>query len=102
MDQGSSPTQTPAPELSVAGASSGPARASTIQPVSGRRRQSFAFSAADSFSSFLFVVPYLCFFLAFLLGPLIYAFYVSLHHWSTIGGNLGFVGLDHYKSLLTD
>src|SRR5690606_14283324 len=36
------------------------------------------------------------------LFPLLYTVWVSLHDWSLIGGNEGFVGLDNYAVLLGD
>ncbi len=54
----------------------------------------------DHIGSFLFVVPFLLFFSAFTLWPMVYAFWVSLHDWMTISGNQGWAGLDHYYNLL--
>lgn len=98
MDQGSSPIQTPTPELGVAGAVGGGAVA-RAHSISNVHRGSKSIALRDYAGSFMFVVPYLLFFLAFVLGPLVYALFVSTHRWTTVGGNLGFVGLRYYKAL---
>ncbi len=64
------------------------------------RRRSFAARLSDYGGSFLFVVPYLCFFLAFIVWPIAYALWVSLRNWTTTGGDTGFTGLRHYYNLL--
>jgi multiple sugar transport system permease protein len=89
-------------ETRVADAAAERKLTSQAQAVSGVRRRSFMASLADSLGSFLFVVPYLLFFIAFLFGPLVYAFILSLHKWDTLTGDLGFIGLSHYQTFLFD
>jgi multiple sugar transport system permease protein len=54
----------------------------------------------DYGGSFLFIVPYLLFFVAFVLYPILFAFWISLRNWTTTGGDAGFTGLRHYYNLL--
>ena len=93
MDQGSTPVHNVGLEPAAA-AATGP------QVVTGTRRRSRSALALDYGGSVLFVVPYFLFFIAFLLWPLIYAFWVSLRNWQTVAGDQGFVGLRHYYNLL--
>jgi multiple sugar transport system permease protein len=46
-------------------------------------------------------LPFLICFGLFLIVPLAYGLYISLHNWSVFGGNGGFVGLDNYTAILT-
>lgn len=66
-----------------------------------RKRNLFGSKQRDQLGSFLFVVPYLVFFCAFLGFPLVFGLYISLHHWNPIAGNSGFVGLAQYFSVLS-
>ncbi|WP_205856922.1 carbohydrate ABC transporter permease [Phytoactinopolyspora endophytica] len=50
---------------------------------------------------YIFIAPNLIVFTAFIFIPILGSFYVSLNEWSVIGART-FVGLDNYKSLLTD
>jgi multiple sugar transport system permease protein len=94
MDQGSTPLQ-------QVGVDQISGRTGLIAAERRRRpRRPVGVSARDYAGSFLFVIPYLLFFFAFLLWPLIFAFWISLHQWLTVGGDQGFVGLRHYDSLL--
>ena len=92
MDQGSSPVHNVALEQDVVT----PVSVASVRPVRGRPSST---RFLDYAGSFLFVVPYLLFFAAFLLWPLGYAFWVSIHTWQTIAGNQGFAGLAHYYNL---
>lgn len=60
-------------------------------PHQHRRRQDF--------SSFIFVIPYLIAFVAFLGYPIIFGIYISLNRWNLLTGSLGFVGLQQYIDL---
>ncbi|MFC7330638.1 carbohydrate ABC transporter permease [Marinactinospora rubrisoli] len=53
-------------------------------------------------SPYLFISPFFLLFGVFGLFPLLYTVWVSLHEWSLIGGNEGFVGLANYERLITD
>jgi multiple sugar transport system permease protein len=51
---------------------------------------------------YAFVFVPLGIFALFQLYPMVYAFYVSVHEWGGIEGNLGYVGLDNYRELRDD
>jgi len=51
---------------------------------------------------YLFVSPFFLVFAVFGLFPLLYTVWVSLHDWSLLSGNEGFVGLGNYQDLATD
>jgi raffinose/stachyose/melibiose transport system permease protein len=50
----------------------------------------------------LFVSPALALYLLFVVGPLIYAAYFSLYHWSGLGAAIDFVGLHNYVLAFQD
>jgi multiple sugar transport system permease protein len=49
----------------------------------------------------LFLLPYLVLFLAFVVGPIVYGFYISLHDYDYTLPGKPFVGLDNYKKLFS-
>ena len=51
--------------------------------------------------SILMYLPFLLCFILFLIVPLFYGIYISLHQWSVFGGNGGFIGFDNYTAILT-
>lgn len=53
----------------------------------------------DYFTSFLFIFPYLIAFIFFMLGPLVYGIYISLHDWELISKVHPFIGLQNYTDL---
>ncbi|MET1032297.1 carbohydrate ABC transporter permease [Domibacillus tundrae] len=53
----------------------------------------------SSFTSFLFVLPYLTMFILFLAIPLFYGIFISLHDWNLISPNRPFVGLANYTEI---
>lgn len=71
-----------------------------VTTVRAGRRRSLGGRLADYGGSFLFVVPYLLFFIAFIAWPVAYALWISLRNWTTTGGDAGFTGLRHYYNLL--
>ena len=50
----------------------------------------------------LFVSPALVLYLLFVVGPLVYAAYFSLYHWSGLGAAIDFVGLHNYVLAFQD
>lgn len=52
-------------------------------------------------TSSLFVLPYLVCFSAFLLIPIIYGFYISLHNFELLSVEHQFVGFEHYFKIFT-
>ncbi|GAA4918211.1 cellobiose transport system permease protein [Streptomonospora salina] len=68
-----------------------------------RARRSQMWSRLDIRTSpYLFITPFFLLFGIFGLFPLLYTVWVSLHDWSLIGGNEGFVGLDNFVRLAGD
>ncbi|MCC6729533.1 MAG: sugar ABC transporter permease [Chthonomonadales bacterium] len=63
--------------------------------LSSARRQEAA-------TGYLFALPYLLLFLVFMVGPMAYGFYISLHEWHILGRQKPFVGLANYRALLAD
>lgn len=55
----------------------------------------------NDLGAYLFLLPYLIAFAAFTVVPVGLGIYVSLHKWSEVGGDQGFVGLHNYGSLLS-
>lgn len=51
-------------------------------------------------SPYLYVAPFFIVFGLTGLFPLLYTAFISLHKWSTIGGNQGFVGFQNFASVL--
>jgi multiple sugar transport system permease protein len=49
----------------------------------------------------LFLAPYLVLFLAFVVGPIVYGLYISLHRYDFTLPNKPFVGLENYTDLFT-
>src|SRR5918997_1595305 len=49
----------------------------------------------------LFLAPYLVLFLAFVVGPIVYGLYISLHRYDFTLPNKPFVGLENYIDLFT-
>ncbi|MCZ8520763.1 MULTISPECIES: carbohydrate ABC transporter permease [Paenibacillus] len=58
-------------------------------------------SQRSGWTGFFMVVPYLLFFSAFSLLPILYGFRISFYEWTLIGERK-FVGLHNYASLFTD
>jgi multiple sugar transport system permease protein len=92
MNQGTTPLQTAATEAEAGAAS----RMAAVGPA---YRRGTGVALRDIATSIMFVVPYFVFFAAFTVIPLLYAGWVSLHVWTTVGGNTGFDGLAHYYNL---
>ena len=53
-------------------------------------------------SPYLYIAPFFILFMAFGLFPVLYTVRLSLHRWSLIGGDKGYIGLQNYKNLLQD
>ena len=51
--------------------------------------------ANESKASYLLLLPYVIFFLAFLAYPLLFAFYLTFHEWAIISPEKPFVGLQN-------
>jgi multiple sugar transport system permease protein len=56
----------------------------------------------DTISGDLFLLPFLVLYCLLKLWPIVSGFWISLHHWETIGTNISFIGLDNYQRILQD
>jgi ABC-type sugar transport system permease subunit len=56
----------------------------------------------DARAAILFLLPFLVAYLVLKLWPIAYGFWISLHKWSSIGGEPTLVGLQNYQRLLAD
>lgn len=61
----------------------------------------FKQSYPDQLSGLMFIAPMTIGFLTFMLGPLLYAFYMSLHDWPLLG-DASYLGIDNYTLILGD
>ncbi len=52
--------------------------------------------------NYLFILPFMILFSIFVIGPILYAFYMSLHEWKVLARQHPFVGLENYRQLLKD
>lgn len=52
--------------------------------------------------NYLFLVPFLIFFIVFTLGPIFYAVFMSFHKWPILAKTHPFIGLENYKLLMND
>jgi multiple sugar transport system permease protein len=56
----------------------------------------------DTRAAILFLLPFLVPYVVLKLWPIVYGFWISLHNWSSIGGNPTFVGTQNYERILND
>ena len=56
----------------------------------------------DGLAGFLFALPHLALFVVFVVVPVIYGLYISLHRWHVLAQNHPFVGLGNYGAALSD
>lgn len=54
----------------------------------------------SSLTSFLFVLPYLMMFIAFLVIPIIYGVFISFHDWNLLSSDRPFIGLKNYTDII--
>lgn len=52
-------------------------------------------------SGYLFMAPFLIAFALFTVLPVVFGIFVSLHNWSGVAGDQGFVGVKNYRQLVT-
>lgn len=55
----------------------------------------------DYLTSYLFILPYVVFFILFLVIPIIYGMYISLHKWDILSKVHPYVGFKNYVSIFT-
>ena len=56
----------------------------------------------DARAAILFLLPFLVPYVVLKLWPIVYGFWISLHNWSSIGGDPTFVGAQNYQRVLHD
>lgn len=67
-------------------------------PVQSRRR---SYRMRDNLAGYLFIAPFLVYFVVFLLGPMVMSFVISFTDWN-MRSTPEFVGVGNYVNLLTD
>lgn len=80
-----------APQAAAQRAAVGAART----PPGRRRRRS------DGPAALLFLSPTLLVFGVFVLGPVLFSFYLSFHEWNMFSADQAFVGLDNYRKMFS-
>ena len=58
-------------------------------------------TAASPLTAYLFLAPYLALFVLFVLAPILYGLWISLHQWDFLLPGKPFVGLQNYIDLFT-
>jgi multiple sugar transport system permease protein len=71
-------------------------------PGRGVRARSLFRVGADTRVAYLFLAPFLFFYVGLKLWPIAFGFWISLHHWETIGTNIRFVGIGNYQRIAQD
>lgn len=66
-----------------------------LEPIQAKSH----YKLKDRMGSFLFVVPFLLAFIAFLLVPIVYGFVISLFQWNLLDSHPQFIGLKNYTEL---
>jgi multiple sugar transport system permease protein len=68
------------------------------------RRESRRLGRLDSNAraAILFLLPFLALYVVLKLWPIVYGFWISLHKWSSIGGDPTFVGAQNYQRIAFD
>jgi multiple sugar transport system permease protein len=78
--------------------------AQTAPPPAGEaapKRSNKDFIGANPLTPYLFMAPYLVLFVTFVLIPVVYGFWISLHTWDYLLPGKPFVGLQNYVDLFT-
>jgi len=76
-----------------------PRRPGGGSPLTGRQRfANFSYKATP----YVYISPFFILFAIVGLFPLLYTAYVSLHQWSLIGGDGGWIAFDNYAAVLGD
>jgi len=56
----------------------------------------------EAIGAWLFLTPFLVLFLTFVIAPVLYGFWISLHNWHVLSKDVPFVGLRNYQSAVND
>ena len=76
-----------------------PGRDSTTAPAEPRKGR--APTDVRPLTAYLFLLPYLTLFITFVLAPILYGLWISLHDWDFLLPGKPFVGLENYIELFT-
>ena len=76
-----------------------PGRASTTAPAETRKGRGP--TDVRPLTAYLFLLPYLVLFITFVLAPILYGLWISLHDWDFLLPGKPFVGLENYIELFT-
>ena len=68
----------------------------------GRRSLARLRMGHDTRTALMFLAPFVTFYLLLKLWPIAFGFWISLHHWETIGTNISFVGIANYERVFQD
>ena len=70
-------------------------------PIARRRARGsvWALNETNPIVPYLFLLPHAVFFLVFIVYPVAFGFYVSVHQWDLLSGNSPFVGLKYYAQI---
>jgi multiple sugar transport system permease protein len=79
-----------------------PPQAPAARAKVGRRQKRGGMAIAERRAGLLFVTPYLIYFLILQFGALLFAFWVSFHHYDLLAVDNPLVGLRNYTRLLTN
>src|SRR6476469_5710152 len=63
------------------------------------RRTRNPIAAEDQVAGWIFLLPALIIFAVFIIGPILYVFWLSFHQWSVIPPQKPWVGLANYRQL---
>lgn len=89
--------------VQIAETETAPVKVPTAAPGQGSRRPRRSRGGFDKrVTPYLFVIPFFAVFGVFGLWPILYTFWVSLHDWHLINGEIGFVGLGNFTELFQD
>lgn len=72
-----------------------------ISKTTTKPKKTISAKRGESISGWLFISPMVLGFTIFMFGPLIYAFFMSLHDWPLLGEQT-FIGFKNYQELIND
>jgi len=68
----------------------------------GQRRSRDPMAAEDAVAGWVFLLPALVVFIAFIFGPILYVAWLSFREWQVVTPEKAWVGLANYRTLLAD
>ncbi len=78
--------------------------AGALEQAAGRTRRPLGrlHVSRDTRAAYLFLAPFLVFYVVLKLWPIVYGFWISLNRWDSIGTGVTFVGTQNYERVLHD